>query len=86
VFKVYRMICIAIICFVMLGIFITGCFQQEKSEPPISNEAARDAVAPDSLHEENLTEITGVDNGSDTSDNSEQKQEPPEVQFGNVCK
>ena len=34
----------------MLGIFITGCFQQEKSEPPISNEAAQ-----------NITELTGQD-------------------------
>lgn len=50
----------------MLGIFITGCFQQEKSELPIG-------VALDSLPEGNLPDTTGVDNNSDTSDSSEQQ-------------
>lgn len=36
--KTHKMICIAITCLTMLGIIITGCSKQEKSQPSISKE------------------------------------------------
>lgn len=85
-FKAHKRICIAIICLIMLGIVITGCRQQEKNEPPISMAPIQEAVAPDSPKKENLTGTTEVEPDSDigntdTFSNSEQKQEPSEVQF-----
>jgi len=47
--KAHKRIYIAIICFVILGIAITGFRQQEKNEPPINKESIQEAVAPNSL-------------------------------------
>ncbi len=63
-----------IFSFNLVGVLIPGCFQQEKSEPSIG-------VASDSIPEENLPDTTGGDNDSDTTDSSEQNEEPTEVQF-----
>lgn len=90
-FKAHKGICNAIICFVILGIVITGCSQQEKnklpiSKEPIGKESIQEAVAPDSPKKENLTGTTEGKTDSDTrstdnSGNSQQKQESSEVQF-----
>jgi hypothetical protein len=85
-FKDYKTICIAIICFVMLGTVITGCHQQEKNEPPISKEPIQETVIPDSPQKENLTDEIKLEPISDTANtdtisNDEQKQEVSEVQF-----
>jgi len=84
--KAHKRIYIAIICFVILGIAITGFRQQEKNEPPINMEPIQEAVAPNSLQKDNLIGTTEIEPTNDTSsidifNNSEQKQEPPEVQF-----
>lgn len=70
----------------MLGIVITGCTQQEKSEPPISKEPIEGAVAPDSRQKEKLTGTTEVvaDTNTASADNvsnSDKKQESSQVQF-----
>ena len=80
-YKSTRIICITIFYFVMVGVLIPGCFQQEKSEPSISNETVQDTIPPNSLPEGNLTDTTGGDNDNDTSVSSEQNEEPAEVQF-----
>lgn len=66
--KTHRRICIALICFAVLVILISGCSQHGRSEPPISNETNQDAISPDPPREENLPDTTGADNDSDTSE------------------
>jgi len=53
---------IAIIYFVMLGLIISGCFQQEKNKLSISNKNAKDSVIADSTL-------------SDSSDNIEENED-----------
>ena len=85
-FKVNKRIFIVITCLIMLGVVITGCSQQEKNEPVISNKPIREAVSPDSSQKVNLGDTTKVEAGN-TSTNIDnlgdinKKQEPPEVKF-----
>lgn len=84
--RVYKRICIAIAFFLIFGIVITGCSQQEKKESSTTYGPIKEAVAPYFLQEESLTDTNRVGSNSsagsaDTLSNSEQKQEPSEVHF-----
>lgn len=75
-----------ITCLIMLGIVITGCSQQEKNEPLISNKPIQEAVAPDSPQKGKLSYTTEVEADSNSANidnlsNINKKQEPSEVQF-----
>lgn len=85
-YKHYRQVRIAMTCLVLWGIVLTGCGQQGKNEPPISNEPVHETVFPDSTQQEYLSKAAEVETKGNTISNeiysdTEQQEELGEVQF-----